>query len=69
MAVISQHDHLTAEATTTEYELNWRSHFVITPVALCNLEIKCKRFSKCDIFVKDAMLIKKCDRPSVEPVG
>ena len=53
---------------TAEYELNWWSHFVITPAALCNLETNCERFSKCDIFVNDAMIITKCDRSSVDPV-
>ena len=41
-----------------EDELNWRSHFLITPAVLCNI----------DIFINDAMIITKCVRSSVDPV-
>ena len=41
-----------------EDELKWRSHFLITPAVLCNI----------DIFINDAMIITKCVRSSVDPV-
>ena len=42
-----------------EDELNWRSHFLITPVVLCNI----------DIFINDAMIITKCDRVLIQSIS
>ena len=42
-----------------EDELNWRSHFLITPAVLCNI----------DIFINDAMIITKCNRVLIQSIS